>query len=284
MQKENILISAEDLNKKIDHPDVRVIDTRFSLFDPEEGEKAYDNSHIPNAVYANLNKDLASKITKSSGRHPLPNVNELAKLFSFWGISKSTHVIVYDAFNSAIAARLWWLLRWLGHNKVSVLNGGFEAWLRFNYKTNSDVPTFTIGNFKGKGDKDLILETNMICDWIHNKIPYILVDARDIERYRGINEPIDKVAGHIPNAINVPFTDFINKKDGTWKPINAINKIWEKAGICSHDEWGVMCGSGVTACHLSISAMLTGMKEPFLYVGSWSEWIRNNKRPISTNE
>tara|TARA_B100000959_G_C14997803_1_gene631366 strand:- start:2019 stop:2870 length:852 start_codon:yes stop_codon:yes gene_type:complete len=283
MQRKNILISAEDLNRKIDNSDVRVIDTRFSLFDSEEGEKAYNDKHIPNAIYANLNNDLASKITKSSGRHPLPDTDKLSKLFALWGISKDTHIIVYDAFNSAVAARLWWLVRWLGHKKVSVLNGGFKAWLKLNYKTDNTVPIFTKGNFESKADRNLIWETNMISDWVEKKIPYILVDARDRERFKGIKEPIDKVAGHIPNAINIPFTEFINK-NGKWKSLKAINKIWEKAEINPHDEWGVMCGSGVTACHLSISALLGGMNEPSLYVGSWSEWITNKKRPITTNE
>ncbi len=283
MQRKNILISAEDLNREIDNPDVRVIDTRFSLFDSEEGKKAYNNCHIPNAIYAHLNDDLASEITKLSGRHPLPDIDKISKLFSLWGISKSTHVIVYDAHNSAIAARLWWLFRWLGHKNVSVLNGGFEAWLKLKYRTNNDIPSFTKGNFISKANHNLILETDMISGWIQKKIPYILVDARDRERFRGIKEPIDKVAGHIPNTINVPFTDFINK-NGTWKTLKAINKIWDKVKISTNDEWGVMCGSGVTACHLAISGLLVGMKEPSLYVGSWSEWITNKKRPISTNE
>ena len=283
MQRKNILISAEDLNREIDNPDVRVIDTRFSLFDSEEGKKAYNNCHIPNAIYAHLNDDLASEITKLSGRHPLPDIDKISKLFSLWGISKSTHVIVYDAHNSAIAARLWWLFRWLGHKNVSVLNGGFEAWLKLKYRTNNDIPSFTKGNFISKANHNLILETDMISGWIQKKIPYILVDARGRERFRGIKEPIDKVAGHIPNTINVPFTDFINK-NGTWKTLKAINKIWDKVKISTNDEWGVMCGSGVTACHLAISGLLVGMKEPSLYVGSWSEWITNKKRPISTNE
>ena len=283
MQRKNILISAEDLNRKIDNPDVRVIDTRFSLFDPEEGKKLYNYNHIPNAIYANLDQDLAGKITKSSGRHPLPDINKLSKLFALWGISNSTHIIVYDAFNSAIAARLWWLLRWLGHKKVSVLNGGFTVWLELNYKTDNITPSFTKGNFEGKANHKLIWKTDMISDWLQKKIPYILVDARERERFKGIKEPIDKVAGHIPNAINIPFTDFINK-NGTWKSLEVINKIWNKTQINPHDEWGVMCGSGVTACHLAISALLVGMKEPSLYVGSWSEWIACKTRPITTNE
>lgn len=283
MQRKNILISAEDLNRKIDNPDVRIIDTRFSLFDPEKGKKLYNDKHIPNAIYANLDQDLAGKITKSSGRHPLPDINKLSKLFALWGISNGTHIIVYDAFNSAIAARLWWLLRWLGHKKVSVLNGGFTAWQELNYKTDNIAPSFTKGNFEGKANHKLIWETNMISDWLQKQIPYILVDARERERFKGIKEPIDKVAGHIPNAINIPFADFINK-NGTWKSVEVINKIWSKTRINPNDEWGVMCGSGVTACHLAISALLVGMKEPLLYVGSWSEWIACKTRPITINE
>ena len=279
MLDNNVLITPSSLVDCINNNNYVIIDTRFSLIDPNQGQNSYNQGHIPNAVYAHLDNDLAGKITSLTGRHPLPDINKISALFRSWGISKESHVVVYDDCNSAFAARLWWLLRWLGHKRVSVLDGGMSAWLSCGFTLTQLLPVITEGDFEASTVALKTWSTEMIEQWLLNKTHFLLVDARDKDRFSGSSEPIDKVAGHIPNAINIPFMDFINS-DGSWKEQSLIKKIFVNKNITNCQEWGVMCGSGVTACHLSISAVIAGITEPALYPGSWSEWITDSNRRV----
>ncbi|MFQ3334252.1 MAG: thiosulfate/3-mercaptopyruvate sulfurtransferase [Woeseiaceae bacterium] len=279
MLDNNVLITPSSLVDCINNNNYVIIDTRFSLIDPCQGQNSYNQGHIPNAVYAHLDNDLAGKITPLTGRHPLPDINEISALFRMWGISKESHVIVYDDSNSAIAARLWWLLRWLGHKRVSVLDGGMKAWLSSDFTLTQLLPVITEGDFEASTNTLTTWSTEMIEQWLLNKTRFLLVDARDKDRFSGTSEPIDKIAGHIPNAINIPFMDFVNP-DGSWKEQSIVKKIFANKNITNCQDWGVMCGSGVTACHLSISAVIAGITEPALYPGSWSEWITDNRRVL----
>tara|TARA_B100000965_G_scaffold226338_1_gene189491 strand:- start:1036 stop:1884 length:849 start_codon:yes stop_codon:yes gene_type:complete len=279
MQTKSPIISVSDLYQKINDINIRIIDTRFSLFNKNEGKALFDKSHITGAIYADLDKDLAGNITASSGRHPLPNVNTISGKLREWGINKLTNVIVYDHNNGSIASRLWWLLKWLGHERVSVLDGGFLEWEKSNFPIDNSISNYEPGNFVPVLKEDKTWTAELINKWIKQSKKFFLIDARDENRYRGIEEPIDRKAGHIPGAINIPFTLFL-EENGVWKNLIEIRAIWKKYQVNDNVEWAVMCGSGVTACHLSISAELVGLSSPKLYPGSWSEWISDNNRPI----
>ena len=281
MNNKKILITAKDLFNDYNNSKYIVIDTRFSLFDSSMGQNEYKAGHLPGAIYVNLDEDLAGNINQYSGRHPLPSTDKLTQRFRDWGISNNSQVIVYDANNSAIAARLWWLLKWLGHEDVFILDGGIESWKKENYKLETSPSSNDPGDFQAFRATKKIWNSQLIESWLRDDIPFVLLDAREKSRFDGLNEPIDKIAGHIPMAINVPFADFL-KPDGCWKKRDDIIKIWDEYNIDIGDsgEWGASCGSGVTACHLIISAILAGLPEPILYPGSWSEWITNSSRPI----
>ena len=283
MNNQKILITAKDLHNNSNKNHV-LIDTRFSLFDSTAGQVEYNNGHLPGAIYADLDNDLSGNLDQNSGRHPLPNINDLAQCFRNWGISNNSHIVVYDTNNSAIAARLWWLLKWAGHEDVCILDGGLDSWRRENYELETSLPKVVPGNFQPAEILKKTWNSQLIENWLQNDISFILMDAREKSRFDGTNELIDKISGHIPKSINVPFTSFL-RSNGCWKDKDDIIDIWNKHNIDITDmtEWGALCGSGVTACHLIASAVIAGLPEPILYPGSWSEWISNLSRPIAND-
>jgi thiosulfate/3-mercaptopyruvate sulfurtransferase len=277
----NLLIDCEELHSELPNSEVRIIDCRFELLDPEAGRRLYSEAHIPGAVFADLDLDLAAPVTAGSGRHPLPGVTELAMTFGRLGITNSTRVVVYDQQNGALAARCWWLLRWLGHQDARLLNGGFNRWQQLGLDTEEGAVPVPVEVFRPKPQARLVLLSDEIVNAGDKRASLQLVDARDTDRFAGISEPIDPVAGHIPGSISVPFTDNL-AADGTWKSRAELRKLWDSAlGQGAGQPWSVMCGSGVTACHHVISGLLAGLPEPRVYVGSWSEWITDPDRPIS---
>ena len=277
------LIDASELGKLIDASACRVVDCRFDLMQPEKGRGDYLEAHIPGAVYADLDRDLASEITDDTGRHPLPTLSDLGQLLTGWGIEKSSQVVVYDHANGATAARLWWMLRWVGHDNVAVLDGGFAAWERAGQELSSDVPVYDPVEFHLRPDDSMIATTAEVMDATQSQ-QQILLDARDRPRFEGRTEPIDSVAGHVPGALNLPFLETI-RADGTWRPVPELAELWQEtlAG-CQEAPVIAMCGSGVTACHILVTAHLLDLTPPRLYVGSWSEWIRDESRPIATSD
>jgi thiosulfate/3-mercaptopyruvate sulfurtransferase len=282
LQNRKLLISAAKLQSCIDDSDIRIVDCRFDLMQPDAGRTSYLQGHIPGAVYADLDKDLAGPIGPGIGRHPLPDPSELASTFGRLGISASTHVIVYDACSGALAARAWWLLRWVGHEQVSLLEGGISHWQELGLPIEKGDITVTPGIFKSQPRHDLVLATQEIVDAGATCTSLRLVDARDKVRFRGEREPIDNVAGHVPGAMNLPFSASLND-DGSWKSSAELESIWHAVLGPDRDvSWSVMCGSGVTACHLVISGLLAGLTEPRVYVGSWSEWITDPARKVAT--
>jgi len=250
--------------------------------DPEKGRDDYAVGHVPGASYANLDRDLSSPISAGTGRHPLPDVESFIETLRRWGISNDSQVVVYDDAGGGVAARLWWMLRWLGHEDVAVLDGGFAAWAGSGCPVNQDEPSSEAGSFDGSPATESVWTTGDIQSWHSAGKSFVLVDARDGARFRGEHEPIDAVAGHIPGAVSLPLTDNLNP-DGTWRSPDEMKARWAKIFDNSPlDPWGVMCGSGVTACHLVLSATMAGLPDPCLYVGSWSEWVCDPNRPIST--
>jgi thiosulfate/3-mercaptopyruvate sulfurtransferase len=278
----NLLIGAENLYSNIGDVGLRIVDCRFELKQPEAGRVSYLQEHIPGAVYADLDNDLAAPVGAGTGRHPLPDPAVLAKTFGRLGISASTQVVVYDDLTGGVAARAWWLLRWLGHERVALLEGGISRWRALGYPLEDGDISVVPQIFAAAPRPDLVLETD---DILADGLPcknLQLVDARAATRFSGEAEPIDPVAGHIPGAINLPFPVSIND-DGTWKSQDQLRQLWSGVlGSGQNAPWSVMCGSGVTACHLAISGLLAGLPEPRLYVGSWSEWIRDPDRIVAT--
>jgi len=206
----------------------------------------------------------------------------LADTIGKLGIGASQRVIVYDAGHGAIAARAWWMLRWLGHDAVRLLDGGFSNWQSLRLPVTEGVEYRAATSFQSRPRENSVLSTRELADNVTTIAEFNLLDARDAARFRGEVEPIDLVAGHIPGAINLPFTEFV-RENGTWLPLKERAALLEKAiGSDRSIEWSVMCGSGVTACHLAISGLEAGFHEPRLYVGSWSEWIRDPRRPVGT--
>jgi thiosulfate/3-mercaptopyruvate sulfurtransferase len=278
-----LLTECEELCASLDDPQLRIVDCRFELLDPGAGRELYRKSHVPGSVFADLDRDLAAPVTAGSGRHPLPAAQALAALFGRLGISGSTRVVVYDQANGSIAARCWWLLRWLGHRNASLLNGGFARWQQLGLDTETGESSAPPAEFAPDPQGQLVLTTGEIEAAGDNCSVLQLVDARDSDRFAGISEPIDPVAGHIPGSISMPLTASL-RADGSWKDALELRRLWEDAlGAGFGRPWSTMCGSGVTACHLVVSGLLAGLPEPRVYVGSWSEWITDPERPIATD-
>ena len=275
------LIDVADLQDLLGTADCRVIDCRFDLMQPEKGRTEYLAGHIPGAIHADLDQDLAGPVTQDSGRHPLPETNVFKATLERWGIGPGTQVVVYDYASGALAARLWWMLRWFGHSQVAVLNGGLKAWLSGDRSLETDVPEYPRSIFAEAPDADRVITTDELCATLGKGDVLRLVDARDRARFDGQTEPIDRVAGHVPGALNFPFSDNL-KADGTWQSSETLRQAW--VGLLGSESplpFSVMCGSGVTACHLVLAAVMAGFPEPRVYVGSWSEWIRDTSRPVA---
>jgi thiosulfate/3-mercaptopyruvate sulfurtransferase len=273
------LISATELALHLHDADWLVVDCRFELGKPTVGESAYAAGHIPGAVYAHLDRDLAAPITSTSGRHPLPPPQQFADTLSAWGMTPQTQVVAYDADSGAYAARLWWLLRWAGHRSVAVLNGGYKAWLAGGHATSTEVPRRNRTRFNFHPDRSAWVDAQEVAANLQSS-QWRLLDARAPERYAGTVEPIDPVAGHVSGARNHPFAlnlapsgEFLSPQD--------LRARFEKSQEGVDDAHTmVMCGSGVTACHLLLAMEAAGKPGAKLYAGSWSEWIRDPTRPI----
>lgn len=273
------IISTTELEENLHHPDWVIVDCRFNLMDPDRGELDYQQSHIPGAVYAHLDRDLSGKKEKTLGRHPLPSPDEVRKVFSQLGISDKTQVIAYDDTSGSFAARLWFMLKLYGHTKVAVLDGGISKWLAEGLPIEEGKNINTPQVFHGEPDTSLFVTTNQM-EKIVNDPYWKIIDARAAERYAGESEPIDPVAGHIPNAVN-RFHGLNLNSNGVYLPKEQLrSEFLELLDNTDPQKTVVYCGSGVTSCHHLIAMKLAGLTPAKLYVGSWSEWIRDSKHPI----
>ncbi len=264
-------------------PDLRIVDARFVLTDPAAGRAAYTQSHLPHAVYADLNQDLAdlSGIADGQGRHPLPDAAAFTATLGRWGIAPQHQVVVYDAGDGSMAAaRVWWMLRLLGHTKVAVLDGGFAAWQAAGLPETDAAPDpAPQPRYPGTYDASRIVSAADVASRLHHA-PGWLVDARAQERYDGRQEHVDRVAGHVPGAVNRPFAD--NLSEGRLRKPEALrSELLSLLGPHAPDEVVLMCGSGVTACHLLLAFGHAGLPGPRIYAGSWSGWISDPARPVA---
>jgi thiosulfate/3-mercaptopyruvate sulfurtransferase len=281
------LISAETLSEKLrESPkksDWVVIDCRFSLLKPDSGRVEYQNGHIPGAQYAHLDNDLSSPQYESSGRHPLPARSQWISRLESWGVRPDSQVIVYDHGSGAVAARLWWMLRWSGHMSVALLDGGFGAWRQAGLPDTTEIPEIKQTTYPAgiALDQNLWISTQQL----ESELSEItLLDVRNAERFDGISEPIDPVAGHIPGAINMPLADNLNDDAKFLSPDRLRERFTKLSGISETQRERSrivhMCGSGVTACHNILAMEIAGLPGSRLYVGSWSEWIRDPRRRV----
>jgi len=254
----------------------RVFDCRHDLAKPDLGEKQYREGHIPGALFAHLDRDLSARKTGKNGRHPLPEPQDFEKWLEKTGLTPKDQVVCYDGGPGAMAARLWWMLRWIGHDKVAVLDGGFAKWTKEGRKITVDVPLFTPLNYPIKPRKDFAVDVASVTK---NLDKLFLLDARAPVRYRGEQEPIDPVAGRIPGSKN-RFNMENLSPEGTFKTsaelkneLHSILKGQSPADVVHY------CGSGVAACHNLLAMEIAGLKGGKLYAGSWSEWSADPKRP-----
>jgi thiosulfate/3-mercaptopyruvate sulfurtransferase len=276
------LIDADSLEELLGNPRLAIIDCRFDLLNPEAGRKAYLEAHIPGARYADLNRDLSAPVGAHTGRHPLPAPHTFAAHMGRLGIGKHTQVVAYDDANGSLAARLWWMLRWLGHGAAAVLDGGFKAWTAGGGELQSGEPSSHahVEALVLHPAANAVVSTAELQQALQN--PHtLLVDARAKERYAGDVEPLDSVAGHIPGAVNHPVAANLDA-DSRFLPAAELRRRWQQLLAGRQPAQVIaMCGSGVTACHNLLSLEIAGLSGAKLYAGSWSEWIRDPQRPIA---
>ena len=277
------IISVEDLNKNLNTQDWLIFDCRFILKDPEGGLKKFNQGHIPGAQYVDMDKDLASPMTSTSGRHPLPNPEELINKLQSWGVNNSSQIICYDDMSGAFAARMWWLLKWLGHNNIAVLDGGIEKWTAKNVPLETDTQQRAAGSFSGQANNDMWVNVEFVQKELEqDKIN--LLDARSVERFTAKDTKTDPVAGHVPGAMSYPFAENLSKQ-GVFLPSEELHKRFTPiVSNPENKELINMCGSGVTACHNLLAMSIAELPMTRLFVGSWSEWIKDKSRPVATGE
>jgi thiosulfate/3-mercaptopyruvate sulfurtransferase len=277
------LIQVPQLAPLIGRPDIVVLDCRHELSRPEWSDRAYAESHIPTALQAHLDRDLSSPITAASGRHPLPDVTKFAQTLGQWGIDNTVQVVAYDQGNGVYASRAWWLLRWVGHPSVAVLDGGFAAWQEAGLPVTREPGVRSPRTFAPALARGVALSTAEVQQALAREA-IALVDARGADRFAGENETIDPVAGHVPGASNRPFAKNVDSR-GRFLPPEELRRQWSGA-LAGRDPRDVvaMCGSGVSACHNLLALEIAGLPGARLYPGSWSEWIRDPHRPIARGE
>lgn len=278
------VIACESAYQQLDRPGWVFVDCRANMADRDYGDRVFREAHLPGAVYASLDDDLSGPVVPGcTGRHPLPGKEELIALIGRLGISNSTQVVVYDAqAGQMAAARLWWLLNWAGHEAVAVLDGGIARWQDLGYPVESGAhrnpPAVYRANFLDR----LLCRADDVAG-VLNDPATVLVDSRAAERYRGENESIDPVAGHIPGAVNAPFSETI-EEDGTLKPPLLLQEQFSQQGITSERNPIFYCGSGVTAALNVLAYHHAGLGMPRLYAGSWSDWISDGTRPAAVGD
>jgi thiosulfate/3-mercaptopyruvate sulfurtransferase len=271
------VISPAELAGLLDEPELRIIDCRASLQELGAGRAQYQAGHLPRATFADLVEDLSGPIVPGvTGRHPLPPIDVFVEKLGAWGVGPQQQVVVYDDAGGAFAARLWWMLRWLGHDAVAVLDGGYSAWVAEGGPVTDRAHSPAPAPFAAQIRPGLLATARELAT--PESAPRKLFDARAPERFRGDVEPIDPVAGHIPGAVNLPFAE--NLRAGRFlAPAELRERLARALDGTAPEDAVVYCGSGVTACHDVLAFARAGLPLPRLYAGSWSEWITDPARP-----
>ncbi len=277
------LIDPAALAPHLDDPAWIVIDCRFDLTDPARGEQQYLDAHIPGAPYAHLDRDLSGNTDGTNGRHPLPSADQMRERFGRLGVAPGRQVVAYDADTGIYASRLWWMLRYLGHDLVAVLDGGFARWAREGRPTEGGVEPIAPTTFVGTPRDDSRVTVADVRAGLTDPAR-LLVDARTSDRYRGIGETLDKVGGHIPGAAHFFWQQNLTGEK-TFKAAAELREVWD-AFLAGRDPSSVVmyCGSGVTACTNLLAMEHAGLRGARLYAGSWSEWSQDPERPMAVGE
>ncbi|MCC5928748.1 MAG: sulfurtransferase [Cyclobacteriaceae bacterium] len=273
------IISATELSTKLGNSNLVIVDTRFKLGNPEYGIMEYGKGHIPGAIYLDLEKDLSAPLQQHGGRHPLPGLDALLHIVENTGIQNSSHVVIYDDAAGMYAGRFWWLLKYAGHSDAQVLDGGWQEWNKLELPLDQRIPLVE----KTKYIPDIKHDMLVSMQYVREKMSHngtVLIDARAPDRYLGLHEPIDPKAGHIPGAINKPFSE--NLQDGKFKTASALYQQYKD--LESTSEIIMYCGSGVSAVHNIIALDEAGIGQVKLYAGSWSDWISYEENPVATLE
>jgi thiosulfate/3-mercaptopyruvate sulfurtransferase len=273
------LISVADLAKQLGTAELVIFDCRHELTNPEFGPKAYAESHVPGARFAHVDRDLAGPLNGKNGRHPLPEASVFISWLGRMGVANGSQVVGYDHAGGTYAARLWWMLRWVGHQNVAVVDGGWQAWTGAGHPVTKDLPAPRPAKFSGKPDRSWV-DAATIVKHINSR-EMILIDARSNDRFHGRNEIIDPVAGHIPGALNRSFKDNLNAQGFLKSPEELRAEFKSLVGDALPEKVVHQCGSGVSACHNLLAMEIAGIKGSKLYPGSWSEWIADPSRPIT---
>ncbi len=273
----SFLIAAEDVYPQLQSGDWLIADLRFALADPDYGEKSYLQNHLPGAVYLDLNRDLSGPLAAHGGRHPWPDLQALLTTLRRAGLSNQSRVLIYDDAANMYAGRLWALLRWLGHEQVQLLDGGWQAWLSAGLPVTTALPEIQPGDFEPELRPQFLASVDELRSPARD---VVLLDARSAERYRGESEPLDARAGHIPGALNRPFAE--NLQGQLFKSPDLLRSEMQALGLMPDQEIIVYCGSGVTANHTLIALAEAGFKRGRLYPGSWSDWVSYPDNPVAT--
>jgi thiosulfate/3-mercaptopyruvate sulfurtransferase len=273
------LISVAQLRERLDDPAMLVFDCRHDLMQPEKGVQAYREGHVPGARFAHSDRDLSGAKTGKTGRHPLPDPRAFMQWLGAQGVDGSKQVVAYDYVGGASATRLWWMLRWLGHRAVAVLDGGWEAWVAAGAPVTTELPVVTKTTFTG-APRPVTVDVGYVMAHLNDPAVTVL-DARAPERYRGETEPIDPVAGHIPGALNRLYKNNLDTQ-GRFKSAHALRAEFEQLlGGRTPEQIVHQCGSGVSACHNILAMEIAGLTGSRLYPGSWSEWCADPSRPVA---
>ena len=274
------IVSTRWVLARMYEPEMVIVDCRFLLSDPGAGLAAYTKDHIPGAIYLHLEEQLSAPVGKHGGRHPLPDALQLAKTLSKVGINNNSNVVAYDDQGGAYASRLWWLMRYLGHEHVYVMDEGYSAWKNAKFPVSDHQAVRIPSSFEANIQQDMVVGVEDVQKVVVYGGP-LIIDSRESRRYLGLEEPIDAKAGHIPGAINKFWKDVLDEQ-GRWKKTDALKEQF--AEIDPEQEIIVYCGSGVTACPNVLALTQAGYKNVKLYAGSWSDWISYGENPVVTGE
>ena len=274
------LIDTATLAKNLDDSDWRIFDVRHDLMNPDIGRQQYAEGHLPGASFVNLDVQLSGEKTGTNGRHPLPDVEDFMATLGEWGIRPGQQIVAYDASGGTYAARLWWMLRWMGHYSVAVLDGGYPKWEKEGRPVTAEVPHYAPSAYRG-APRTMHVDAAFVASNL-GKSEVTVIDARAAGRFAGVGEVIDPVGGHIPGALNRPFGENL-AKDGSFKPPEGLAKEYAQLlGNRSAKQIIHQCGSGVSACHNILAMEIAGLAGSRLYPGSWSEWCADPARPVAT--
>jgi len=275
------IISVEELHRNLADPGLVIFDCRHELMNHEAGARAYAESHIPGARFAHSERDLAGPKTGRNGRHPLPNPQAFMAWLGRNGAEASKQIVTYDYVTGSASARLWWMLRWVGHERAAILDGGWEGWVKAGLPVTAEAPRIAPTAFAGQ-PRPMWVGVEFVQAHLHDP-SVVVVDARTSERFKGLTEPIDPVAGHIPGARNRLFRDNL-AADGRFKPPAELRQAFtELLAGARPDQVVHQCGSGVSACSNLLAMEIAGLTGSRLYPGSWSEWVSDPSRPIATS-